>query len=75
MSTFKSSFIGESWQKLKIVNAELEPESGDSLRPHDSGEERVRDEQACSQMDDEGCPNGCQQPDSQRKHTTAFTTK
>jgi len=77
MSTFRSSFIGECWQKVKIMNAEFEQsESGDGLRSREAGEERVRDEQACSRMDDEGCPNGRQQPDSrQRKHTPAFTTK
>lgn len=77
MFTFRSSFLGECWQKMKIMKAEFEQsESGDGLQPRKAGEERVRDEQASSRMDDDGCPNARQQPDSrQRKHTIAFATK
>ena len=58
MSTFTSSCIGECWQKMKIMNAEFEQsESGDGLRSRGAREERVRDEDAGSRMDDEGCPN------------------
>jgi hypothetical protein len=77
MFTFRSSLIGECWQKMKIMKAEFEQsESGDGLQSRTAGEERVRDEQASSRMDDEGCPNPRQQPDSrQRKYSIAFATK
>jgi hypothetical protein len=77
MFTFRSSFVGECWQKMKIMNEEFEQsEAGDDRRSREAAEERVRDEQAWSRMDDEGCPNGRQKPDSrQRKHTIAFATK
>lgn len=58
MFTFRSSLIGECWQNMKIMKAEFEQsESGDGLQSRKAGEERVRDEQASSRMDDEGCPN------------------
>ncbi len=77
MFTFRSSFIGECWQKMKIMKAEFEQsESGHGLQSGKAGEERVRDEQASSRMDDEGCPNARQQSDSrQRKPMIAFATK
>lgn len=77
MFTLRSSFIGECWQKMKIMKAEFEQsESGDGLPSRKAVEERVRDEQASSRMDDEGCPNVRQHPDSrQRKHMIAFATK
>jgi hypothetical protein len=65
MSSFTSSFIGECWQKMKIMNAEFEqPESGDGLRSRGARDERVCDERARSRMGDEGCPNDPQQLDS-----------
>lgn len=49
---------------MKIMNEELEQlEAGDDRRFREAGEERVRDEQSCSRMEDEGCPNGRQRPD------------
>ena len=77
MFTFRSSLIGECWQKMKIMKAEFEQsESGSGFQFRKAGEERVRDEQASSRMDDEGCPNPRQQADShQRKHTIVFATK
>jgi hypothetical protein len=77
MFTFRSSFIGDCWRKMKIMKSEFEQsESGDGLQSGKAVKERVRDEQASSRMDDEGCPNPCQRPDSrQRKHTIAFATK
>ena len=77
MFTFRSSLIGECWQKMKIMKGEFEQsESGGGLQPRKAGEERVRDEQASSPMDDEGCPNARQQADLRlRNHTIAFATK
>ena len=77
MFTFRSSLIGECWRKMKIMKAEFEQsESGGGLQSRKAGEERIRDEQASSRMDDEGCPNPRQQPDSRRrKPTIVFATK
>ena len=45
MFTFRSSFIGECWQKMKMIKAEFEQsESGEGLQSRKVGEERVRDE-------------------------------
>ena len=64
MSTLRSSFISEYSQKMKIMNEELEQsEAGDDRRFREAGEEGVRNEQSCSRMEDEGCPNGRQRPD------------
>ena len=77
MFTFRNSFIGECWQKMKVMKVEFErSESGGAIQSRKAGEERVRDEQASSRMDDEGCPNPRQQPDSRlRKTAIAFATK
>lgn len=56
--------IGECWQRMKVMNAEFErSETGGRLRSCEPGDEQVRDEQALSRMDDEGCPNDLQKPD------------
>lgn len=77
MFTFRDSFIGECWQNMRIMKAEFEQsESNDGLPSPKAGEERVRDEQASSRMDEKGCPSPRQQPDSRlRKPIIAFATE
>lgn len=44
---------------MMIMHTEFE-QSGDGTRSRERSEERLRDEEAWSRMDDEGCPNGNQ---------------
>ena len=76
MFTFRSPFIGECWQRMKVMKAEFEQsESDDGLRSRKAGEEQIRDEQASARMDDDGGRNGREHTDSrQQKHTATFTT-
>ncbi len=75
MLTLRSSFIGECWQKMRIMKTEFEQsESGDGLPSRKAVEERVRDEQASARMNAEGYPNAGQHRDP-RKHTIAFAMK
>ena len=77
MFTFRSSLFGDCWQKMKIMKAEFElSESNRGLQSRKAGVGRVRDEQASSRMDDEGCFTPRQQADShQRKDMIALATK
>ena len=48
---------------MRVMHAAFEQaESGDGAGSRERGEERLRDEEAWSRMDDEGCPNGRQPP-------------
>ena len=47
---------------MKVAFAHAQ--AGDGTASHERSEERLRDEQAWARMDDEGCPNGRQPPDS-----------
>jgi hypothetical protein len=77
MFAFRRSLIGECWRKMNIMKAEFEQsESGGGLQSPKVGAERIRDEQASSRMDDEGCPNARPTPDSRRrKPTIVLVTK
>jgi hypothetical protein len=56
------TFFLECWRRMKVMHASFEQsESGDGTGSRERSEERLRDEQAWSRMDDEGCPNGQQQ--------------
>jgi hypothetical protein len=57
------AFLRECWRRMMIMHGQFE-QAGDGARSRERGEERLREEQAWSRMDDEGCPNGRQQIDS-----------
>jgi hypothetical protein len=60
LDQFGASFR-ECWRRMRVMHAAFE-HSGDGARSRERSEERLRDEQAWSRMDDEGCPNGPPQP-------------
>lgn len=61
------AFFLECLRRMKVMHAAFEQsESGDGTRSRERSEERLRDEQAWSRMDDEGCPNGHQEYDSRQ---------
>jgi hypothetical protein len=61
------AFFLECWRRMRVMKAAFEQaESGDGTRSRERSEERLRDEQAWSRMDDKGCPNGHQQLDSRQ---------
>jgi hypothetical protein len=65
-SRFSASFR-ECWRKMSVMHAAFEhAESGDGAGSRGHNEERLRDEEAWSRMDDEGCPNGLQPPYSRQ---------
>jgi hypothetical protein len=58
VSRFGTSFR-ECWRKMTLMNTAFEhSESGDGAASRERSEERLRDEEAWSRMDNEGCPNG-----------------
>lgn len=61
LDQFGASFR-ECWRRMSVMHAAFE-QSGDGARSRERSEERLRDEQAWSRMDDEGCPNGHEQID------------
>lgn len=63
------SFFRECWRRMRVMKAAFEQsESGDGTQSRERREERLRDEESWSRMDDEGCPNARQQPyTSQRR--------
>jgi len=61
-SRFGASFR-DCWRRMTVMHAAFEhAESGDGAGSRERSEERLRDEEAWSRMDDEGCPNGHQPP-------------
>lgn len=60
-------FFLECWRAMRAMHAAFEQaESADGTRSRGRSDERLRDEQAWSRMDDEGCHNGQQQNDSRQ---------
>jgi hypothetical protein len=55
-SHWASDFLLECWRRMKVMNAAFKhSESGSGSQ--EPSTERLRDEQAGSRMNDEGCPN------------------
>jgi hypothetical protein len=60
LDEFGASFR-ECWRRMRVMHAAFE-QSGNGSRSRERSEERLREEEAWSRMNDEGCPNGTQQP-------------
>lgn len=66
------AFFLECWRRMKVMHAAFEQsESADGSRSRERSEERLRDEQDWSPMDDERCPNGQHQIDRRPGHHQA----
>ena len=66
-SGFGASFRDECWRKMRVMHAAFaDAESDGGAGSREREEERLRDEEAWSQMANEGCPNGRQSPYSQQ---------
>lgn len=64
------AFLCECRRRMMIMQIEYE-HSGDGTRSRERSEERLRDEEAWSRMDDEGCPNGSQVDSRIRRRSAA----
>jgi hypothetical protein len=53
-----SAFFREYWRRIKVMNAAFaHAQSGDGAGSRARSEERLRDEEAWSRIDNEGCPH------------------